>query len=814
MNTQTQNKQDQLYTGLITNFSVGVGSFLIFIIIRRKMKRVFGAGQLAIFPSSWFSWIWPMLTRDTENICKLHGLDVAMHIMILRHIFFMIIIIGVFSLLITLPIDGTATGRNLPEVLADLIHNSVPALVNDTVNAVGQVVDNLTPVASTSTPVIGTITPVADVAPASGSVFDSVTPVIAGLGSLSGSPVADIVNTTNNTVGTITPVAGGFVSPVLGFVELEKLRVQGLAVFSIEDLVIPFDNGRFWAHAISVVWNSIICSVVIWKMWEKYFGLRRVMKQGPGSYNYAVYATHVPPSMSNSELYDYFNRLFPGEIIGIRRVQKFEEIVELKAERMKWVYAYESALQKETETSETQYTYPWPSKLLWLGKIITCFDNTPALSYYQDRIVDIEQQIEHLQQEYKKHFNPFAYIVFRHKLPAMYCGSLYMERAHVYPAPHPHDIKWMNHKVGPVPKSIIYWISHLIIFFLLIFWVAITALITSFSNLDTLAKVVPGLGSIPVRLSNLIGAVLPGIVLTICFILLKIILVKLINLYRPPTFSKIDVEVFRKLFIFYVINVLFVSAIATSFYGIIDQLLSLTDLSIQGVVVLVAKTIASQSLFFMNYILTVTGITQFIALLHPVDIFMHYVYYKFFASTPRDKAKILNLPAHYSIPVAMSRHCLIFLITMCYSSIVPLIIPFGFLYFCVVIFVNSHDLIYVHRQDYDGLGVLFPVISNTLLFCIVLYHFIVGGIFLIKFFFEGVILVAITFIATCFFWHYLNKRFRLPARYGFADDAVNDNGLELDDESLDYLHPARYPAKKDLEDMDRYAVNYFPQDGP
>jgi hypothetical protein len=38
--------------------------------------------------------------------------------------------------------------------------------------------------------------------------------------------------------------------------------------------------------------------------------------------------------------------------------------------------------------------------------------------------------------------------------------------------------------------------------------------------------------------------------------------------------------------------------------------------------------------------------------------------------------------------------------------------------------------------------------------------------------------------------------------------------LELDDESLDYLHPARYPAKKDLEDMDRYAVNYFPQDGP
>jgi hypothetical protein len=257
-----------------------------------------------------------------------------------------------------------------------------------------------------------------------------------------------------------------------------------------------------------------------------------------------------------------------------------------------------------------------------------------------------------------------------------------------------------------------------------------------------------------------------------------------------------------------------VSALATSFFGIIDQLLGLSTLSVQGVVVLIAKTIASQSIFFMNYILTVAGITQFILLLHPADIFMRYVYYRYFASTPREKAKVKNLPVHYNIPIAMSRHCLIFLITMCYSSIVPLIIPFGFLYFCVVIFVNSHDLIYVHRQDYDGLGALYPVISNTILFCIVLYQVIVGGIFLIKFFYEGVILVAITFIGTCFYWHYLNKRFTMPSRYGLGDDAVNDIGLELDEESYDYLHPARYPAKKDLEDIDRFAVNYHPEGGP
>jgi hypothetical protein len=841
MNPQTKNQTDQLYTGLITNFTVGVVLFLVFIFIRRRMKRVFGASKLAVFPKSWFSWIWPMLTRDTENICKHHGFDAAMTIMVLRHLLCMIILISAFSLLITLPVDGTASGTKLPEIISNLIH-SLPVAGDIVGNITDGVVGTVTPVAAAIVPITEAIVPItesitpvaagvttvaAGVTTVGSTLVDNVTPVISALIPNAVTPVAGplpigTVGTITpvvgslpiGTVGTITPVVGGFISPVLGLVELEKLRVKGLAALSIEDLIVPFDNGRFWVHAISVLWNSVICFFVIWKMWEKYTGLRRMIKQGPGSYNYAVFATHVPTSMNNSELYEYFNKEYPGEILGIRRVQKFKQLVQLKEERMKWVKAYESALQKETDSSETQYTHPWPDKFLWLGKIFKCFNNTPALPYYQDRITDTEQQIEHLQEEFKKNYKPFAYILFRHKVPAIACASSYMERVHLFPAPHAHDIKWMNHTVGRIPKSIMYWISHLIIFFLLIFWVAITALITSFANLDTLASIIPGFGYVPDQLSNLIGAILPGIVLTICFIILKIILVKLINLYRPTTHSKIDVEVFRKLFMFYVINVLFVSALATSFFGIADQLVGLAALSVQGVVVLIAKTIASQSIFFMNYILTVAGITQFVVLLHPVDIFMRYVYYRYFASTPREKAKLKNLAAHYNIPIVMSRHCLIFLITMSYSSIVPLIIPFGILYFCVVIFVNSYDLIYVHRQDYDGLGVLFPVISNTLLFSIILYQLIVLGILLIKFFYEGVIIVAITFIATCFFWHYLNKRFTMPARYGFTDDAANDTGLELDEESLDYLHPARYSAKKDLEDMDRFAVTYVTQAGP
>jgi len=54
----------------------------------------------------------------------------------------------------------------------------------------------------------------------------------------------------------------------------------------------------------------------------------------------------------------------------------------------------------------------------------------------------------------------------------------------------------------------------------------------------------------------------------------------------------------------------------------------------------------------------------------------------------------------------------------------------------------------------------------------------------------------------------------MPTRYGVADDTTNDNGLEMEEDNYDYLHPARYPAKKDLEDIDRFAVNYYPEGGP
>jgi len=54
----------------------------------------------------------------------------------------------------------------------------------------------------------------------------------------------------------------------------------------------------------------------------------------------------------------------------------------------------------------------------------------------------------------------------------------------------------------------------------------------------------------------------------------------------------------------------------------------------------------------------------------------------------------------------------------------------------------------------------------------------------------------------------------MPARFGLLDDAANDTGIQLDEESLDYLHPAYYPAKKDLEDIDSFAVNYYPEGGP
>jgi len=254
--------------------------------------------------------------------------------------------------------------------------------------------------------------------------------------------------------------------------------------------------------------------------------------------------------------------------------------------------------------------------------------------------------------------------------------------------------------------------------------------------------------------------------------------------------------------------VFLVSLVATTLYGLIDQFINWNSaMSLGDITLLIAQSIAAQATYFMNFTMNLGIIAQTFYLLHLVDIFYRYIG-GCCASTPREKAWI-RATFHYPLYIDLSQHTLIFLITLTYASIAPLILVFGLSYMCLSYFYLSFTTAYVTSQNYDGFGDLFPAISNRIIASLVIYHAVLGVIFLLKQFYQGVVVMFLCFLATILFAHYTSKYFSRFSEFGIIEDVVNLPELTKTN-GEEYKHPGMLDASSDLEDINRFGC-YIPE---
>jgi hypothetical protein len=250
---------------------------------------------------------------------------------------------------------------------------------------------------------------------------------------------------------------------------------------------------------------------------------------------------------------------------------------------------------------------------------------------------------------------------------------------------------------------------------------------------------------------------------------------------------------------FYVVNIFLVSILATTFWGIIDQLKDIvTQANFFSVVLLLATSLPMQAVFFMNYIITagITGTT--IRMLLIGDIVTRYLS-KFTAKTKRDKIEN-TIPNHYVFWTPMAQHLLFFLIIVTYSTIAPVILFFGLVYFAITVFSVCYHTFYVTRQYYDGFGGMFPAIHNRIIICLMVYQLTLCGVFIINVFTAGAVISALCFIGTLLYRIYSHKRMRSRTKYGYYDDWAKSEPLPEDYRDA-YLTPTLWDASIDMEDI-------------
>jgi hypothetical protein len=168
----------------------------------------------------------------------------------------------------------------------------------------------------------------------------------------------------------------------------------------------------------------------------------------------------------------------------------------------------------------------------------------------------------------------------------------------------------------------------------------------------------------------------------------------------------------------------------------------------------VSEALVRNTYFFMRYIIQVTFISNGIQLLALPQFFVRKVrvflaktdYEKFYASLIK---KYFDYGYHYSFSIT------VFILTLCFSSTIPLIAPFGSLFFIMKYYIDKYNLLFVYPAEFESHGNIFGLVVKFNLLGIFFFQFIISNLF-IKIFHEKdyAIYATLLYIVVSIFIYY------------------------------------------------------------
>ncbi|KAJ1914538.1 hypothetical protein IWQ60_008773 [Tieghemiomyces parasiticus] len=321
-------------------------------------------------------------------------------------------------------------------------------------------------------------------------------------------------------------------------------------------------------------------------------------------------------------------------------------------------------------------------------------------------------------------------------------------------APEPVNVYWNNlttKRRSRVYRTVLVFIAMALLTF---FWGIPVAFLASFLSLDSLGKhlsFVEETTQWSGWVQSLFSYTLPSVVMISYFNLLPAIIQKLAEFKGVRVRAQMDTFVLSRVFFFQIFNVLLVftlsSTLWNSLYEIIDNPSQITQK--------LASSLPQVAPFFINYIIMLgVGYLPF-KLLQVFPMIWH-AFRRYLCTTPRDFAEVVApiyvaWGARYPVPM------LVFVITLTYSNISPLILVFGILYFILGFVFYKYLFLYVYFKYYESSGRMWPFVVRRLVVCIYIYHLLMFGLFSLKKLWVLAILTVPTVAMNSIFFHYINK---------------------------------------------------------
>ncbi|KAH7090850.1 DUF221-domain-containing protein [Auriculariales sp. MPI-PUGE-AT-0066] len=299
-------------------------------------------------------------------------------------------------------------------------------------------------------------------------------------------------------------------------------------------------------------------------------------------------------------------------------------------------------------------------------------------------------------------------------------------------APEPRDIVWANMTLSPSGQRTRDIAVTLFIGGLLLFWAIPISALSSLLSYEQIQKVMPWLGNIIDRspvIQALVQNSLPSVALIALNGLLPIIFEGLSYLQGFRARSWIEYSLLKKYFLFLLINVVFEFLVASTYWQLFRDLADSPAKVPEKLATALQK--GNTRRFFLSYvILQAFGIMP-LQLLNLGVIIPRFFYRAFVTRTPRDFAE-LNAPPMVNYGAVYPQAILIFVITILYSVIQPLILFVGAAYFGISYVVYKYKVLFVFYKPYESQGEAWPITFVRMMWGVVIFQVFMAGIFLLK----------------------------------------------------------------------------------
>ncbi|XP_039167491.1 CSC1-like protein ERD4 isoform X2 [Eucalyptus grandis] len=547
------------------------------------------------------------------------------------------------------------------------------------------------------------------------------------------------------------------------FSHLEKLSMGNVADKS----------SRLWAFLVTTYWVSIVAYYLLWKAYKHVSELRAAALMSPEvrAEQFAVLVRDIPPvpedQTRKEQIDSYFKSIYPDTfyrsmvVTNNKEVNKIYE--ELEGYKKKLVRA-ETIYAESKKTSKPEGVRP-TNKTGFLGLI---GEKVDSIEYYSEKISELTPKLEAEQKATLRDKQQAAALVFftSRVTAASAAQSLHatmLDTWNVMDAPEPRQVIWTNLTIKLFERQTRQYIIYIIVALTIFFYMIPITFVSAFTTLENLKKYLSFLK--PVYNIAAIRAVLEAYLPQIAFIVFLDLLPKLLlflsKLEGIPSQSHIERAASVKFFYFTVVDGFIGVTVGGTFFATFKTI----EKDPNSLLTILGATLPGNATFFLTFVALEFFVGYGLELSRIFPLIIFHLKRKYLCKTEAE-VKEAWYPGDLGYATRVPEDMLVVTITLCYSVMAPLIIPFGVLYFGLGWLILRNQALKVYVPSYESYGRMWPHMHSRILAALVLYQLTMLAYFGAKKFYYAPFLVPLV-ISSLIFAYVCNKKFyrffRCPA---------------------------------------------------